>query len=319
MKTSIIHPLSDVKTSSIGAGTKIWQFCIVFEGAQVGTDCNICANVLIESDVVLGNNVTVKSGVQLWDGLRVGNDVFIGPNATFGNDLFPRSKVHPKVFLKTIIENFASIGANATVLPGVTIGAGAMIGAGTVVTRNIPPNAIVCGNPGRIVGYTNTRSISNSENENKNNAECSSEISKIKLGVGEACLQSLPIYKDIRGTLSAGEFSKHIPFNPKRYFLVYNVPNKEIRGEHAHRLCHQFLICVSGSCSVLIDDGEERVEVLLNSSNEGLYIPAMIWGVQFKYSTDAVLLVFASDFYDEYDYIRDYSDFQREAKSQKFR
>ncbi len=146
-----IHPLADVKTQNIGSKTRIWQFCVVFAGAKIGANCNICAHVLIENDVVIGNNVTVKSGVQLWDGLRIEDNVFIGPNATFTNDLFPRSKMHPEQFLQTVIKSGASIGANATILPGITVGEKSMVGAGSVVTKDVPAGVVVIGNPAKIV------------------------------------------------------------------------------------------------------------------------------------------------------------------------
>lgn len=147
----MIHRLADVADCQIGSGTKIWQFVVILKGARIGDDCNICAHVLVEGDVVLGDRVTVKSGVQLWDGLRVGNDVFIGPNATFTNDLFPRSKIHPESFVRTFIEDGASIGAGAVILPGVRIGARAMVGAGAVVTRDVVAGSLVVGNPARHV------------------------------------------------------------------------------------------------------------------------------------------------------------------------
>src|SRR2546428_9989517 len=132
-----IHSLADVQSNNIGDGTRIWQFCVVLPGAIIGSNCNICAHVLIENQVVIGDNVTIKSGVQLWDGLRIEDDVFIGPNVTFTNDMFPRSKVYPNQFLQTTIKSGASVGANATILPGLNVGAGAMIGAGAVVTRSV--------------------------------------------------------------------------------------------------------------------------------------------------------------------------------------
>ena len=153
MTAPFIHALADVQSTSIGTGTRVWQFVVVLPGAKIGQECNICAHSFIENDVVVGSRVTVKSGVQLWDGLRVGNDVFIGPNASFTNDRFPRSKIQPEKFLQTIIEAGASIGAGATILPGLTIGTNAMVAAGAVVTRSVPPNAIVVGNPAKIVGY----------------------------------------------------------------------------------------------------------------------------------------------------------------------
>ena len=147
-----IHPSSDVQTSSIGKGTKIWQYCVVLKGARIGKECNINAHVFIENDVIIGDRVTVKCGVQLWDGLRIEDDVFIGPNATFTNDKFPRSKAYTDAFPQTIIKKGASIGANATILPGMTIGTRAMVGAGSVVTRDVPHMTIVAGNPARISG-----------------------------------------------------------------------------------------------------------------------------------------------------------------------
>jgi UDP-2-acetamido-3-amino-2,3-dideoxy-glucuronate N-acetyltransferase len=145
-----VHPLSDVHAKQIGAGTRIWQFCVVFAKAKIGANCNICAQVLIENDVVIGDNVTIKSGVQLWDGVRIEDNVMIGPNATFTNDLFPKSK-EPFQLLQTIVKAGATIGANATLLPGITIGEKAMVGAGAVVTKDVPAGAVVIGNPAKIV------------------------------------------------------------------------------------------------------------------------------------------------------------------------
>ncbi|HBL7302181.1 TPA: N-acetyltransferase, partial [Escherichia coli] len=144
-----IHKLSDVQTTSIGDGTTIWQFVVILKGAVIGNNCNICANTLIENNVVIGNNVTVKSGVYIWDGVKIEDNVFIGPCVAFTNDKYPRSKVYPDEFLQTIIRKGASIGANATILPGIEIGEKAIVGAGSVVTKNVPPCAIVVGNPAR--------------------------------------------------------------------------------------------------------------------------------------------------------------------------
>ena len=146
-----IHPLADVRSDDIGSDTKIWQYCVVFSGAKIGRNCNLCAHTLIESDVIIGHNVTVKSGVFLWDGTRIEDNVFIGPNATFTNDPMPRSKVYPESFSGVRVKRGASVGANATILPGVTIGANAMVGAGAVVTKDVPDNAVVAGNPAKII------------------------------------------------------------------------------------------------------------------------------------------------------------------------
>ena len=145
----MIHPISDVQTDQIGDGTRIWQFAVVLKDAKIGRNCNICAHTFIENDVVIGDTVTVKCGVQLWDGLRIGNNVFIGPNATFCNDKHPESGNHDFECLQTVIEDDVSIGANATILPGIRLGKGYVVGAGAVVTKNVPPGPTVVGNPAK--------------------------------------------------------------------------------------------------------------------------------------------------------------------------
>lgn len=148
-----IHKLSDVQTSSIGKGTRIWQFVVILKNAIIGDNCNICANSLIENDVIIGNSVTIKSGVYIWDGVTIEDNVFIGPCAAFTNDKHPRSKEYPELFLKTYVRKGASIGANATILPGIEIGERAIVGAGSVVTKNVPPYAIVVGNPAQVINW----------------------------------------------------------------------------------------------------------------------------------------------------------------------
>lgn len=150
---SYIHRLADVAGSQIGERTRIWQFVVILNGAEIGSDCNICAHCFIESDVKIGDRVTIKCGVQIWDGIEIEDDVFIGPNATFTNDMFPRSKQHSAKYTKTLLKKGCSIGANATILPGLIIGEGAMIGAGSVVLSNVPNNAVVTGNPAKIVRF----------------------------------------------------------------------------------------------------------------------------------------------------------------------
>jgi UDP-2-acetamido-3-amino-2,3-dideoxy-glucuronate N-acetyltransferase len=286
----------------IGARTKVWAFVHIFGGAVIGEDCNICDQVLIESDVIVGNRVTIKSGVQLWDGIRLEDDTFIGPNATFTNDPFPRSKQYLAQYPPTFIRAGASIGANATLLPGITIGVKAMVGAGSVVTRDVPPNAIVAGNPARILGYVDTKTQTPpvlDPVDPKTDA----------LRVSGAKLLSFPLVEDLRGKLTFAEYEQHIPFQPKRYFIQFDVPNTEIRGENAHKTQEQILICLKGSCSVMLDDGKNRDEIVLDCPNTGLYIPKMVWAAEYRYSDDAILLVLASDIYDASDYIRDYDEY----------
>jgi UDP-2-acetamido-3-amino-2,3-dideoxy-glucuronate N-acetyltransferase len=149
----MIHPLSDVQSKNIGQDTYVWQFSIVLPGAKIGKNCNINCHVFIENDVVIGDYVTIKSGVQVWDGITIEDNVFIGPNVTFTNDLYPKSKVYPEKFEKTIIRKGASIGANTTILAGRVIGEGALIGAGSVITKNIPDNTVWFGNPAKQKGF----------------------------------------------------------------------------------------------------------------------------------------------------------------------
>jgi UDP-2-acetamido-3-amino-2,3-dideoxy-glucuronate N-acetyltransferase len=303
-----VHPTAIVEEgASIGVGTQISAFAHIFSGARIGSDCNICDGVFIENDVVIGDRVTIKCGVQVWDGVRLEDDVFVGPNATFTNDPFPRSKQYPDKFPNTIVRQGASIGANATLLPGLTIGKNAMVGAGAVVTRDVPPNAIVVGNPARITGY-----VSATDKETMHSQVTSDQLGI--LSVARARLIKLPRIVDLRGGLSFGEYDKHLPFVPKRYFVIFDVPSVEVRGEHAHREQHQFLVCLRGSCSVVLDDGSHRDEVTLDRPDLGLYLPPMLWGIQYKYTQDAILLVLVSDVYDAGDYIRDYDEFLDEVK-----
>ena len=141
----MIHPLSDVQSENIGANTNIWQYCVVLQGAKIGSDCNICSHCFIENEVIIGDRVTVKNGVYLYDGITVEDDVFIGPNATFCNDRYPKSKNKNFKLEKILIKKGASIGANVTILPGVTIGENALIGAGSVITKDVPDNEKIIG------------------------------------------------------------------------------------------------------------------------------------------------------------------------------
>ena len=297
------HPQAICETKHVGARTRIWAFAHVLPGARIGADCNICDHTFIENDVTVGDRVTVKCGVQLWDGVRIEDDVFIGPNATFSNDRFPRSRRPPKAFLQTVVKEGASIGANATILPGITIGRGAMVGAGAVVVASVPPYAVVAGNPARIVSYCDAGPQA---------AEPAVRTESARVGksrVRGVFVEQLAAVEDLRGRLVAGEIDAFLPFKVKRFFMVHGVPGREVRGQHAHRTCHQFLVCLRGSCRVIADDGKHRQEFLLDHPAVGVYLPPKTWGVQFDYSADAALLVFASHAYDARDYVRDYEAF----------
>jgi acetyltransferase-like isoleucine patch superfamily enzyme/dTDP-4-dehydrorhamnose 3,5-epimerase-like enzyme len=298
-----IHPSAIVEPgASLGPGTRVWAFAHILGGARIGRDCNVCDHTFVEGDVVLGDRVTIKSGVQLWDGLRLEDDVFVGPNATFVNDAFPRSKDHERP-LTTLLRRGASIGANATILGGVVVGSRAMVGAGAVVTRDVPPNAMVVGNPARIAGYVSAGVKATVEPRPLRRG------SLPPLRVSGARAVELKVVPDMRGGLAAGEFGRELPFLPRRYFVIFDVPSREVRGENAHLRLEQFFVCLRGSVAVVLDDGREREEVLLDTPAVGLYIPPMTWVTQYRHSEDAVILVLASDLYDAADYVRDYDEF----------
>ena len=202
---------------------------------------------------------------------------------------------------RTVLMAGSSIGVGAIVTAGVRVGLGAVVSAGAVVTSDVPPKAILSGNPGTIVGYVDAlESVS---------ATTSGEAKITELGVDACALWQLPRFTDLRGSLSPVEFDRDLPFVPARSFVVFDVPSADVRGEHAHKQCHQFLIATHGELSVVLDNGSESAEVRLDRPDLGLFLPAGVWGVQYKFSSDAVLCVYASHGYDNGDYIRSYQEF----------
>ena len=307
-ETPYIHPQAIVEPGArIGAGTRVWAFAHVLGGAKVGRDCNLCDHTFIENDVIIGDEVTVKCGVYLWDGLELQDRVFVGPNVTFTNDKYPRSRRRPEKFARTVVCQGASLGANSTILPGLRIGERAMVGGGAVVTRDVPPNAIVTGNPARIVGYVDTIA--------RPSVQAAPSATTEESLVRGVKLVRLHHVEDMRGDLCVTEWRRDLPFEPRRVFMVYNVPSARVRGEHGHKQCQQFLVCPRGSLAVVVDDGDNREEYVLDQPWIGLYLPPRIWGIQYKYSRDAILLVFASHEYDAADYIRDYGEFLKLVRS----
>ena len=303
MSEYFVHPQGICESAAIGDGTTIWAFSHVLAGAVIGQNVNVNDHVFIENDVTIGDRVTVKSGVQLWDGIELRDDVFVGPNVTFTNDHFPRSKQRPDSFLRTLVEEGASLGGGSVILPGITIGQHAMVGAGAVVTRDVPPHAVVVGNPARITGYTGS-------NGQAMTASAVALGKRQPVGVPAAPLYPLQKATDMRGSVVIAELWRDLPFTPKRFFTVFDVPSRDVRGEHAHRECEQFLVCLKGSVRGIVDDGSVRTEYLLDSPALGLHMPAMTWGTQYAYSNDAILAVFASLPYDDTDYIRNYGEFK---------
>ena len=212
------------------------------------------------------------------------------------------------------LEDGAHVGEGAVVSPGVRIGARARVEPGAVVTHDVPSGAVVQGHPAIIVGYVDAPARSAVAAEQVRGAAHSGVLVSAVRGVQ---LHTLREVQDLRGFLCAAEFDLDLPFVPKRCFWVYAVPNQQIRGEHAHRQCAQFLVAVKGQLRVVTDDGTQREEFWLDRPNLGLYLPPMTWGIQYGYSEDAVLMVLASDPYDPQDYIRQYDEFLSLTRSQE--
>ena len=229
----------------------------------------------------------IEDHVQLSAGVTVGPGAFVGTKAR--------------------LDKGATVGPNATVLAGIRIGVGAEVAAGAVITADVPPYAIAQGNPAQIVGYRSTAPY-DADRRMRASAVADGDF---PLALGQATLAIHPLIEDLRGALSFGEVDTHLPFRPVRYFLVLRVPGPEVRGEHAHRNAHQLLICVTGECTVMVNDGAERAEVVLDRPDVSLHLPPMVWAAQFRYSADAVLMVLCSHIYDADDYIRDYDEFER--------
>ena len=280
-----IHSLSDVQSENIGDSTKIWQYCVVLPNARIGSGCNICSHCFIENDVLIVNNVTVKCGVQLWNGITLEDNVFIGSNVTFCNDRYPRSGNSHFLLERTLIKKGASIGANATILPGLTIGENSIIGAGSVVTKNVPADAVVIGN-----------TIQFSQ----------------KKTAPKVSLMSLDVHGDDRGSLIALENGKNLPFNVKRVYYIFDTKTGVSRGKHAHRDLKQLLIAVSGGVKIKCEYKNKTEEFLLDHPAKGLFIEGLVWREMYDFSPDCVLAVLASEYYNEADYIRDYQTFLKE-------
>jgi hypothetical protein len=254
--------------------------------------------------VTVEDGVVVQTGAQLLGCVVVEQGVNVGAGAIVGAER-PTGANDDRRASKIIVHRFASIGANVTVLPGVAIGRRAVVEPGSVVTQNVPANAVVSGNPATIVAYVDGgHELAVRETV----VPSSLEAAITETSVRGVTLHRLAHARDLRGSLTAAEFSS-LPFAPRRLFTVYDVPSETVRGSHAHRTCSQLLICTLGAVSCLVDDGSAREEIRLARPDVGLHIAPMIWGTQWRYTRDAVLLVLASHPYDADDYIRDYEEF----------
>lgn len=306
-------------TASVAPTARLGTGCVLDGPVRLDDAVQLGAGVLVSGPAVLETHACVGAGARLM--AHVGADARL-----MAQPAAPSSE--PEALLR--VQRGAHIEAGALVLGPITIGAGAVVRAGAVVTQSVPPHAVVAGAPARITGYVGADAGADVGTGVGMDVGAGQQVSAVlpagsafagwqadqtvrtlHVGQGERAVQlhRLKRVQDMRGDLSVGEFAQDIPFEAQRYFLVYNVPSEHTRGAHAHKLCHQFLICVAGSCAVVVDDGHQRLEVELNAPHLGLYMPPMIWGTQYKYSPGAVLLVYASHRYDPDDYIREYGQF----------
>lgn len=280
---------------------RVGAYCFVDPEAEVSDSAVFGDYVSVLKGGVVGGDSVVHGFTQIWPGVRLGVGVKLGSAVALER---PSESNNQGISFCDRCE----IGAGSVICQGVVVGEGAIVKAGSVVEQNVPPYAIVSGVPARVLGYVEKRDVGLASPWHLQ-ANFPNTPAVVPLGIGAVRLHRLKKVCDPRGDLSVGEFARDIPFEPKRYFLVFNVPSEKTRGEHAHYRCHQFLICVKGSCAVVVDDGKSRCEVLLDSPDMGIHLPPLTWGIQYKYSGDAVLLVFTSDYYDADDYIRSYSEF----------
>lgn len=229
----------------------------------------------------------------------------------------------PRVVLAgagVILRDNVRLDAACVIGEGVHVGQGAWVKTGAVVLRSVPPNAIVEGNPAQVVGYLNGAHSDRRPDPRHVDIHGLGNLARpaqLSLNIGDSALYLMRRITDARGALTVGDVPTDLPFAPARYFVVFDVPSMELRGEHAHKECHQFLICLHGSCRVLLDDGVQRCEVTLDRPDMGVFMPAMIWGTQYRYSADAALLVFASRPYEADDYLRTYDEFLAELENRK--
>jgi UDP-2-acetamido-3-amino-2,3-dideoxy-glucuronate N-acetyltransferase len=308
MRQFSIHPSALCESNDIGPDTRIDAFTYIAHKVRVGENCVIGSHVCIGKDAVIGDRVTIRGSVQICAGTIIEDEVSIAAHATFLSDCNShRGNVTDNPI---VLRRGCKIGANATLCAGITIGEYGVVDAGAVVTRSVRPHAIVAGNPATVIAFANTL-----ETAARPAAPSSALVQATESRVRGVKIYELPSIRDPRGNLTVGEFERTLPFIPKRYFMTFDVPSFDLRGEHAHRTCHQFLLCVRGSCAVVVDDGLNREEFLLDRPTVGVYVPPMVWATEYKHSQDSRLLVFASEYYEPADYIRDYQIFLKEAAS----
>jgi UDP-2-acetamido-3-amino-2,3-dideoxy-glucuronate N-acetyltransferase len=295
---ALVHPTASVESNRVGCGSSIGAYSRIGPEVTLGERVTVGERVSIDGRVEIGPGVEIAPDAYLRGPLTVEAGVRIGPRCCMDAGGAERGMV--------LCEG-SMAGAQSTIWPGVTVGRRACIEPGSVVTKNVPAMAVVAGNPAQIVRYSAARPATRA-------AQAFAGAAAVATEVPGVMLHELPLHEDLRGNLTFGEAQRHVPFEIKRYFLTFAVVSEEVRGEHAHRRLEQFLVCINGRVRIAADDGRVQADFLLERPNLGLYIPPMIWSVQYRFSADAVLLGLCSDLYDPADYIRDYAEFLQLAR-----
>ena len=273
-------------------------------GAPIGPNC------VVGGRTQIGARSTLVAGIKLVGDVQIGEDCYLDANVSTTSATTEDTATRAR---PTVVGARTRVGAGAVLTPGVRIGTDAWVDGDSVVVRDVPAHAIVRGNPGIVVGF---------QGPSRRAADLLEKIvdpratGVVDCNVAGVKLYRFPRITDRRGSLSFGEFGRNIPFTPKRYFLVFDVPQDELRGGHAHATCEELIFCIGGSVAVVVDDGKLREEFVLDSPDLGLFLPARVWSVQYKYSVGAVLVVLTSLYFDPEDYIHTYEDFVAEIERQ---
>ncbi len=294
MSTLAIHPTAICDSLSMGEACTVGAYTLVASGSILGNRVRIGNHASVAENVHLADGVTIGDGARLGAGVVVAEGVRVDAQAVI---LTAPESLHP-----TRLLTGARIGAHATIHPGITVGQGAIVESGAVVRQDVQAHAVVSGNPAVVTGFAGTHPSMPGPRSVPVPEVSDSPVRGVRT-------YQLPVIIDPRGNLSVGEFEETLPFRPRRFFMTFEVPGAHVRGEHAHKECHQFMLCVRGACSVVVDDGNRREEYRLDTPTFGVHVPPLVWAAEYKHSPDSVLVVFASHHYDPADYIRDYTAF----------
>jgi UDP-2-acetamido-3-amino-2,3-dideoxy-glucuronate N-acetyltransferase len=293
-----IHPAALIEAAAVPAGSAVGAY------ARVGPAVELEGPCAIGEQAILAGRVRVAAGAEIGPQAYLEGPITIETGARIAARCsLDAGGAEPIVLRESVV-----IGANSTIWPGVTVGKGARVEPGSVVTKNVPAMAVVAGNPAGIVRYSG---VPNAPAQ----AQIAATAEVTATAVRGVTLRRLPLHEDLRGNLTFGEAARHVPFAIQRYFLSFAVAGEQVRGEHAHRSLHQFLIAAHGRVHIVADDGVNQADFLLDRPDLGVHIPPMIWSVQYRFSADAVLLALCSEPYDPADYIRDYAEFLALARS----